>query len=237
MTAFNPRRVLRSRAALGICFLLPLILLHIGMSGRPALPSIPALSDFNLPRPWSKPDHDPDTQAELAPVHQDGHPTRPDLSRPKDKQRPSDSTNHTYLPNGHLIPNPKAQHPIYDLLKSAQDRWQRKLDSQSKTLREAVDEYRRRYHRAPPKGFDRWWKWAQEKGIPLPDEYDQIVSAVVGMWELALALVRIRSGGELRKALPITHRRRSANASRWNGDMAEAALDRLASASAPLFGP
>lgn len=191
MTALNPRRVLRSRVALGIFLLLPLVLLHMGMNGRPELPSIPALADITIPRPWSnKPtEHDIDVQAlEKAPEvspSQPEHPSPPDLSRPKEKEPSAGVTNHTYLPSGHLVPNPKAQHPIYDLIKSSQAAWKRKNEGQSKTLREAVREYRRRYHRAPPKGFDRWWKWAQDKGIPLIDEYDQIVSIcceVVGVW-------------------------------------------------------
>lgn len=63
---------------------------------------------------------------------------------------------HKYLDNGLLVVNPKGQHPIYDLLEKGKEVWDGKLERASKTLGQAVDEYRRRYDRAPPKGFDRW---------------------------------------------------------------------------------
>lgn len=64
--------------------------------------------------------------------------------------------NHTYLSNGLLVPNPLARHPIYDLIERGKREWRAKHDRQSANLDEAVLEYRRRYHRAPPKGFDKW---------------------------------------------------------------------------------
>lgn len=36
-------------------------------------------------------------------------------------------------------------------------------------------EYKRRYNRPPPAGFDRWWQFCQENGVGLPDEYDTIM--------------------------------------------------------------
>jgi hypothetical protein len=86
------------------------------------------------------------------------------------------SDQHIYHPNGLVEVNPEGQHPIYDLLDRSKDTWQKKLDGASKTLEQAVDEYRRRYHRAPPRGFDRWWKYVRKHDVQLPDEYDQIVS-------------------------------------------------------------
>lgn len=69
----------------------------------------------------------------------------------------------------------KAKHPIFELMENAEKEWNAKLTRQSKTLKDAVFEYRRRYHRAPPRGFDKWWKWAQKNKIILVDEYDQIM--------------------------------------------------------------
>jgi hypothetical protein len=63
---------------------------------------------------------------------------------------------HTYLPNGLLQFNPNAPHPILELIKTAEEEWQKKLDSASSTLEDAVREYKRRYKRAPPQGFDDW---------------------------------------------------------------------------------
>lgn len=97
---------------------------------------------------------------------------------------------HKFLPNGLLVPNRDGQHPIYDLIKYNRDKWEAKLAKASRTLDEAVHEYRRRYGRAPPRGFDRWWTWAKRNNVRLPDEYDQIVSS--GSFEsLALCCVNL----------------------------------------------
>ena len=63
---------------------------------------------------------------------------------------------HTYLSNGLVTINPEGGHPIYDLINRAQTEWEAKNRKASKTLDQAVYEYKRRYGRAPPKGFDRW---------------------------------------------------------------------------------
>ena len=38
----------------------------------------------------------------------------------------------------------------------AEKEWEAKRKRQSRSLDEAVEEYERRYKRAPPKGFDEW---------------------------------------------------------------------------------
>ena len=81
-------------------------------------------------------------------------PKRP--SRHKAMTSKANSPQHTFLDNGLLKVNPDGQHPIHDLLDRAQETWESKVNRASKTLRQAVNEYRRRYGRAPPKGFDRW---------------------------------------------------------------------------------
>jgi len=45
--------------------------------------------------------------------------------------------------------NPNGRHPVYELIEHAKAKWDKKLN-------EAVAEYERRYHRAPPKGFNKW---------------------------------------------------------------------------------
>jgi hypothetical protein len=78
--------------------------------------------------------------------------------KPKARPPPSERTlpKHQYLANGLVKVNSRGQHPIYDLIEMGKEKWQGKLKKASKTLSEAVDEYRRRYARAPPRGFDRW---------------------------------------------------------------------------------
>jgi hypothetical protein len=61
---------------------------------------------------------------------------------------------------GKLYVNPESElHPIYQLIHDARKAWDEKVSRQSNTLKEAVAEYKRRHNRAPPKGFDRWWRY------------------------------------------------------------------------------
>ena len=63
---------------------------------------------------------------------------------------------HIYRQDGLLEVNEKGPHPIYELTARAEVAWEQKLKAASKTLPEAVNEYRRRYGRSPPLGFDLW---------------------------------------------------------------------------------
>lgn len=105
---------------------------------------------------------------------------------------------HTYRSNGLVEVNPNGEHPIYELVKRAQEEWDRKLEHASKTFDEAVVEYQRRYGRLPPPGFDAWrvfscktnahiltfyrWDYVEKYQIQLPDEYDQIFKDLEPFW-------------------------------------------------------
>jgi hypothetical protein len=55
---------------------------------------------------------------------------------------------------------PVSAHPIKQLIRDAKDQWQAKTSRQSKTLKQAVAEYKRRNRgMLPPKGFDKWWRF------------------------------------------------------------------------------
>ncbi|WVR08430.1 hypothetical protein IAU60_005485 [Kwoniella sp. DSM 27419] len=107
-------------------------------------------------------------------------------SRPQNKQQPRpplppalyakrSASNQHHVKDGLLHVNPDSTvHPIYQLIHDARQEWDEKVARQSKTLKEAVDEYKRRYRRNPPRGFDKWWDYVCANNIPLPDEYDQI---------------------------------------------------------------
>lgn len=80
------------------------------------------------------------------------------------------------MDNGLLPFNPSAPHPIPDLIAHSQSLWRTKQSRASRTLADAITEYKRRYHgRKPPKGFDKWWKYVERNNVQLPDEYDQIM--------------------------------------------------------------
>ncbi|KAK4056641.1 hypothetical protein OIO90_002193 [Microbotryomycetes sp. JL221] len=79
---------------------------------------------------------------------------------------------------------PVKPHPILTLIERAELEWSNKLSRQSKTLKDAAREYRKRYKRNPPKGFDRWWAYAKQNKIVLTDEYDQIEKDLQPFWAL-----------------------------------------------------
>ncbi|KAG8907344.1 Glycosyltransferase Family 90 domain containing protein [Tulasnella sp. 403] len=91
---------------------------------------------------------------------------------------------HVYRTDGLVQVNLGGSHPIYDLIQHSEKRWRQKMNNSSRTFREAVEEYRRRYHRMPPKGFDKWWHYVLEHNIQLPDEYDQIAQDLEPFWGL-----------------------------------------------------
>ena len=85
------------------------------------------------------------------------------------------------------------EHPISRLMEEAEDVFREKLGRQSKTLKDAVREYRRRYKRPPPKGFDDWWQFAQKHGARMVDEYDGLIEDLAPFWELPGEEIRRRT--------------------------------------------
>lgn len=79
-----------------------------------------------------------------------------DETRPSPSSEPNPISGHRYSPDGLLYVDPDEPHPIYELIRSAEEEWEKKLRRASKTLEEAVVEYKRRYRRDPPQGFDDW---------------------------------------------------------------------------------
>lgn len=72
----------------------------------------------------------------------------------------------------------KRDHPLYGIISTAEQEWKAKLARQSTTLYDAVVEYRRRYDREPPLGFERWWAYTRAHNVQLPDEYDTIDQSI-----------------------------------------------------------
>ncbi|WWD22473.1 hypothetical protein CI109_106966 [Kwoniella shandongensis] len=88
-------------------------------------------------------------------------------------------------------PRPPIHHPIPKLMAEAQDEFSEKLRRQSKTLAEAVAEYKKRYNKNPPKGFDEWFAFAKKHNSIIIDEYDQLDRDLKPFW--------LFSGEELRR--------------------------------------
>lgn len=53
----------------------------------------------------------------------------------------------------------ESYHPMFDLLREGEEKFEKMVEKRSESLEEAVEEYRRRYGRQPPIGFDRWWEY------------------------------------------------------------------------------
>jgi hypothetical protein len=65
-------------------------------------------------------------------------------------------------------------HPIETLAEYHSLRFNQMLERQSTTLPAAVEEYTRRYGRAPPPGFDGWFDYAKQHNSSLIDDFDSI---------------------------------------------------------------
>ncbi|PVF92131.1 hypothetical protein CPB86DRAFT_718049 [Serendipita vermifera] len=101
---------------------------------------------------------------------------------------------HQLKDTGLLEVNPEGRHPIFDLISRAEKAWDEKLSRQSRTLAEAVREYRRRYQREPPIGFDNWWNYVTKHNVQLPDEYDQIYRDLEPFWGMSSAHLKLLQG-------------------------------------------
>ncbi|KAF9254529.1 hypothetical protein L218DRAFT_886076 [Marasmius fiardii PR-910] len=75
----------------------------------------------------------------------------------------------------------------------AERRFREKVNAQSKTLKEAVKEYQRRYKRFPPKGFDEWWEFAMKNNVVMVDEYDGLMRDMEPFYQLSGEEIRRRT--------------------------------------------
>jgi hypothetical protein len=89
-------------------------------------------------------------------------------------------------------PETTITHPIPKLMADAEAKYRRLLGRQSTSLREAVAEYRRRYKRDPPKGFEDWYAFAMANNVKIIDEYDGMVEDLAPFWELPGQEIRRR---------------------------------------------
>lgn len=111
---------------------------------------------------------EPEWEDEKDPPHDPlEHPLHVDLDtsadtsvperKPAPERRPQPvQGKHKFRSDGLLQVNMEGAHPIYELISRAETEWEEKLQRASKTFQQVVQEYKRRYNRAPPKGFDLW---------------------------------------------------------------------------------
>jgi hypothetical protein len=99
------------------------------------------------------------------------------------------------------------EHPIPKLMDRAKKRWEALKGRQSKTFAQAVAEYKRRYGRKPPKGFDKWcvgalpirphltrirYAFARANNLKMIDEFDLIERDLHAFRALSPASFRAR---------------------------------------------
>ena len=77
------------------------------------------------------------------------------------------------------------EHPIPRLMVEAEENFKQLLSRQSTTLKKAVAEYKRRYGRHPPKGFDQWWDFAQRNNVKIIDDYDALFEDLSPFWDMS----------------------------------------------------
>ena len=88
-----------------------------------------------------------------------------------------------------------SQHPVDRLIAQADNNhniWlaQAKM---SKTLGQAVQEYRRRYNRHPPPSFDKWYDYATARNSLIIDDYDSIFEDLLPFWAVNPRQLRERT--------------------------------------------
>ncbi|KAI0023255.1 glycosyltransferase family 90 protein [Xylariomycetidae sp. FL0641] len=95
------------------------------------------------------------------------------------------------------IPAPAGSHPIAYLVTQAEKELEATKARQSKTLEQAVAEYRRRYGIPPPPNFNKWFEFAKGKNVQLIDEFDIIHESMTPFWGLRPATIRARAAEAL----------------------------------------
>ncbi|RMZ78163.1 hypothetical protein DV738_g4070, partial [Chaetothyriales sp. CBS 135597] len=102
----------------------------------------------------------------------------------------------TDVRSGNPVPAPLPSfgpvHPIEQLVKTQQHYFKGKLASQSRTISEAVAEYKHRYGRPPPPNFDKWFEVAKSKDFLFIDELDTIMESLEPFWGVSPESLRAR---------------------------------------------
>ena len=82
------------------------------------------------------------------------------------------------------------QHPIRQLHDIGTRQFAVLIERQSQTLDAAVLEYRRRYKRPPPLGFDVWFDFAKKHSSVIIDDFDTISNSLAPFWNISPSSVR-----------------------------------------------
>jgi Glycosyl transferase family 90 len=94
----------------------------------------------------------------------------------------------------HSLPEQESfqEHPMQNLILKQQKQFSDLLNNQSKSLEDAVTEYRRRYGISPPPKFHVWYEFAQKRKVKLVDEFDSLHQMLTPFWALDPKSLRSR---------------------------------------------
>ena len=93
---------------------------------------------------------------------------------------------------GFISPIKGHKHPIETLVDDARRRHTLIVESQSKSLSEAIANYRKRYSREPPPGFDDWYHAAVALNATIIDDYDSVMTMFEPYWGMSARELRAR---------------------------------------------
>ncbi|PNS13811.1 hypothetical protein CAC42_3304 [Sphaceloma murrayae] len=82
------------------------------------------------------------------------------------------------------------EHPVKALHEKAMRKLDAMLKRQSKTLEQAEAEYKRRYRRNPPPGFDKWFEYAVKHESAIIDDFDMINESIEPFWTLSPSTIK-----------------------------------------------
>lgn len=105
----------------------------------------------------------------------------------------SDAILNAALKNNSRVLGALEEHPITLLMDDAEKQFRNKLSRQSRSLKAAVAEYKRRFGRAPPKGFDAWWKFVEENGVKMVDEFNGLMEDLAPFMDMSGEQFRARA--------------------------------------------
>ncbi|KAI9892987.1 MAG: hypothetical protein M1814_000871 [Vezdaea aestivalis] len=91
--------------------------------------------------------------------------------------------------------SPTSPHPITTLIrdaKSSHEAWLSQAGS-SASLRDAVNNYKNRYGRLPPPGFDKWYEFAVSRGSVVIDDFDGVDADLMPFWSVSPKDLRFRT--------------------------------------------
>lgn len=88
-------------------------------------------------------------------------------------------------------------HPVFRMVDEAQGSFEAVKSRQSRSLAEAVAEYKRRYGLPPPPHFDKWYNFAIARGTVLVDEFDTVHHNLLPFWALEPKTIRSRTREDL----------------------------------------